>query len=301
MSKAGPPVTELDLLAYADGLLDAERRDQVESYLRDHPEAAARVRADAQRNAAIRAALAGVAAEPVPERLAAVVDSRHPSIMRRAWRGAAAAALVLSAGLAGWLLGQGGAPDRPAMRAFVADSLTMHAGARPAAAPAGPTASVRPLDWLSERIALELRPPDLSAEGLALEGNAVVNVRGRQAVRLVYRDSQDRPVTLLIGPRWIDDAAPPRFAEKGDLTVGYGLSGPLAYALVGRMSRERIAALTDRIRRALREPGERGTPKVKVAPAPAPRQAGTPNPAATAPPVIETVPVPGRPTPVQAN
>ena len=49
-------IREIDLLAYADGLFDTDpgRKAEVEAYLREHPEEAARVRDYADQNDKIR-------------------------------------------------------------------------------------------------------------------------------------------------------------------------------------------------------------------------------------------------------
>ena len=52
---AGLPVTEADLLAYADGRLAEARRADIETYLAAHPEDAERVHAWRRQNEALRA------------------------------------------------------------------------------------------------------------------------------------------------------------------------------------------------------------------------------------------------------
>jgi len=69
MSGPGSPVSEEDLHAYVDGRLDAERREAVDRYLRNHPELAASITTDiAQRNA-LREAFCAYAASPTPPHL----------------------------------------------------------------------------------------------------------------------------------------------------------------------------------------------------------------------------------------
>ena len=62
-----PPIDTL-LNAWLDDELDAEKRIEVEAWLRDHPEEAARVRLWAADAEGLRARLDSVLAEPVPQR-----------------------------------------------------------------------------------------------------------------------------------------------------------------------------------------------------------------------------------------
>ena len=63
------PITEEDLHAWMDGLLDPEREGEVRAYLDAHPDVAARFEGYRACDAALRACLADVAEEPVPARL----------------------------------------------------------------------------------------------------------------------------------------------------------------------------------------------------------------------------------------
>ncbi|MFP4270693.1 MAG: anti-sigma factor family protein, partial [Alphaproteobacteria bacterium] len=67
-------VEERDLLAYVDGRLAPERRRAVERALDERPGERARLDDYARQNEALRRHLGGVAAEPVPPRLRAVLD-----------------------------------------------------------------------------------------------------------------------------------------------------------------------------------------------------------------------------------
>ena len=55
------PVQEEDLQAYADHALDQARRNEIEAYLRDHPEVAHRVEGYIAQRQQLRAAFAPVA------------------------------------------------------------------------------------------------------------------------------------------------------------------------------------------------------------------------------------------------
>jgi anti-sigma factor RsiW len=97
------PITEDDLHAYVDRVLEPERQAEVAAYLGDHPDVAKRVAAFSDQRDQLRAALAPIAEEPLPAELnlSRIIENRarRPSLAR--W--AMAAMLLLSiGGLGGW-------------------------------------------------------------------------------------------------------------------------------------------------------------------------------------------------------
>jgi Predicted transmembrane transcriptional regulator (anti-sigma factor) len=97
------PITEDDLHAYVDRVLEPERQAEVAAYLGDHPEVAKRVAAFSDQRDSLRAALAPIAEEPCRRssicRASSRTARRRPSVAR--W--AMAAMLLLSiGGLGGW-------------------------------------------------------------------------------------------------------------------------------------------------------------------------------------------------------
>src|SRR5260370_32408358 len=109
------PISEDELHAYVDGLLDPGRRAEVERSLHAHPEVFRRMKAyEAQRNH-LREVFAGQPEAPPASslNLATLVEERLAR-RRAPWPAAAAAALALLAGGAGrWLL-WGRPPNRRA-------------------------------------------------------------------------------------------------------------------------------------------------------------------------------------------
>src|SRR3546814_15160631 len=102
------PIGEIDLLAYADGLLDDDpgRKAEVENYLQARPVEASRLRDYTQQNEEIRKLYGLAMAEPVPDRLHAVLFRRPGRILHHAARAALAASLLMAAGFAGWAVGK---------------------------------------------------------------------------------------------------------------------------------------------------------------------------------------------------
>src|SRR6185436_5566761 len=77
---SGPPVTEADLHAYVDGALPQARATEVEAYLAERPDEAARIAAYREQAQALRRESERVLDEPLPERLA---RPRRGGVLRR--------------------------------------------------------------------------------------------------------------------------------------------------------------------------------------------------------------------------
>jgi anti-sigma factor RsiW len=92
------------LQAFVDERLDGPRRDAVEAHLARHPELRERIAAERRQRASLRAQLQGKAAEPIPARLriATLQAARRARLARRMSLIAAAVAIFVVGGSAGW-------------------------------------------------------------------------------------------------------------------------------------------------------------------------------------------------------
>jgi anti-sigma factor RsiW len=159
-------ITEIDLHAYADGLLDDDprRKRAVAAFLRGHPDAAERVESYAAQNSEIQRLYAPVLDEPVPARLQAALH-RRTGIAQGPWlRVAASVAVIMAAAASGWLLGieQGRAPTTGMTRNTAAPATGMPAAVRTAADTDG-TADTARCD--TPRIAIHGNAPTLPLAG----------------------------------------------------------------------------------------------------------------------------------------
>jgi anti-sigma factor RsiW len=262
MTDYRPAVRDIDLMAYADGLLDADpkRKAEVEIYLRQHPEEGARVRDYAAQNNAIRRLYSPVLREPVPERLQAVLDSR-----RRRWalgpvaRAAIAAGLMLVAGFTGWVIGQRGQSEPWPMHAFVKQMLMtderpylISSSDSNRALNQAMEERTQPLDWLSDQIAVSLQVPDLTSKGFTLVEKRLVAANGPQAVQVIYATPSGRRLSLFLRTRWQDEMPQFRFAENDGVTMVYWLEGPLAYALAGQLDQQEMMDVVQTLRTSMR-------------------------------------------------
>jgi anti-sigma factor RsiW len=249
-------IREIDLLAYADGLFetDPERKAEVETYLREHPEEAARVRDYADQNDKIRRLYGPVLAEPVPERLKAVLESRPGMVLGHVARVAIAASLLLAAGFMGWMIGRSGQADLWPVQDFVEQAMTTYL--RPHLASDSPTNRAlekahQPLHGLSQQSVLPFQPPDLSQQGFTLVDNHLTLANDPQTTQATYADPSGRRFSLFLRTLWREEAPQFHFTENEGVTMVYWLEGPLAYALVGQLDRQEMLAVVKAVRRSM--------------------------------------------------
>ena len=259
------PVTEDDLHAYVDAVLDEPRRGEVERYLETHPEVAARVQGYVAQRADLRAALAPVAEEPVPPELnlARMIEARRRPATGPAlgwWRAAAAALLLCLGGAGGWSLrGEVGvgpaavvasAPGgMTALAQEAADSYAVYAPdpMRPVEIRADNRREL--VDWAAARLGQNVAVPDLSASGYRFMGGRVVPTAHGPAVLFMYDD--DRGTRLVVLCRRMQDgqAAPMTAHARGDMAgFTWGERG-LGYGLVGKLPPATLHPIANEVRR----------------------------------------------------
>lgn len=237
MSQEHLKITELDLLAYADGFLDSDpgRKAEVERHLAETPEAAAYVEEILAQNAEIRDAYGALLSEPVPEKFNSLLFADRSGSQRSRLAKVAAVFVLLSASAAGgWLLGQENSTQQVALGDFVEQAASSHEIAVPESGlpegteVQGPT---QPLAWLTERISLELQAPNLDASGYKLVAKRRLGPDHDPTVQLIYSSGDGTKLNLFLRPRWEDAEGALQSAKIGERAVMYWLEGPLALAL----------------------------------------------------------------------
>lgn len=259
------PVSELELLAYADGLLDADpiRKASVEQSLRKSPDEAERVRAHQAQNEALRRRYESRLHDPVPSRLYAALDSPARRPLRTFARIAATVTLLMAVGVAGWLAGQNDQSVEWTAEEFVRLS---YAGYERSATPAR-AGTANAMQWLSQRISLSLKVPDLRDAGYLVADRRTVSIGGDQFVRLTYTSKDGRSFDLFLQPRWEDRRPGVRVTQEKDVSLAYWFDGPLAHAVVSRQSPARTRELALAVRRAMHDP-DASAPAVRLTPSP---------------------------------
>jgi len=287
------PLSDDDLHAYVDGQIDEARRIEVEALLARDADAAARVanwRAQAQ---ALHALFDPVLDETPTDRMDAVADrfaANRPVVGRFAtwgrpavWDGraalrmAAAIALVVTGTIGGWM---GATWTRPVERPTAPVAVAQPTGPSPLQTFAA--AAVRAhnfytvdnpfmvelgaderdkLDgWVSQRLGKPVFGPDLEGAGYQLVGGRTIPTAYGPGGQYIYEDGQGQRITLFVGaPRSQAPDNAVAIYEQGEVTSAYWVEGPLAYALIGRIGRDRIKEISAKVHTTIVEEQSRRT------------------------------------------
>ncbi len=249
-------IDERDLHAYVDGFLDECRARKVEEYLKRHPEKAAEVHDYIEYNKLLRKAYEREADEPVPQRLLSLLNRPVRNVWPVVSKAAAVVVLcVLSAG-GGWIgayqsggvvsaedgmvrnfLHQVALNTEPPFEAMPVQNLEINAGAQ-----------TGPLNWLTQKVALEMQAPDLTQAGYTLDRRRLVTRGPQEFVELKYTNSSGDAVRLYMKTRWEKEAPTIEFAQKEGQSIAYWQEGPLVYALSGSIDRSRAAQIAELVR-----------------------------------------------------
>jgi len=252
------PITELDLMAYADGRLDPVRRRAVEAHLAENPGARALVESFVEQNESLRRSLAPIAAEPVPDRLSAVLAAPPRRSSLPLFKAASVLGLAIVSGLGGWWLGSRASPVAATPPAFLA-------GAEPAAS--NIIGSLQPLGdptgepvaetarstetgmvetaapWFTDRVTVELRAPALGDRFASPELQRLVEIDGRPTVRFELAGPDGRALALYLQTRPSTATPDIRIVEAASRNTVYWQDGPLVWALTGAMAGTELEAL----------------------------------------------------------
>ncbi len=204
MTEPNMPVTEDELHALVDNELPADRRAAVENWLETHPDDAARVAAWRAIGNAMHERYDAVADEVIPKRLELEQLAGRP----RSWMIGAAAAVLLAfaaGGSVGWFAHEAVAAVAPAADPVAAMREEAFAAHRLYIGEVRHAIEVRAeenhlLPWLSRRIGMTLRAPDLSKFDLKLLGGRLLPGIGAPAAQLMYESGSGERVTLYATP-----------------------------------------------------------------------------------------------------
>jgi anti-sigma factor RsiW len=232
------PITEDDLHAYVDRVLEPERQAEVAAYLGDHPDVAKRVAAFTDQRDLLRAALAPIAEEPLPPQLnlSRIIENcaRRPSVAR--W--AMAAMLLLSiGGLGGWAV-------RGALQASPEGLVAVEVRA---------SESAQLVQWVSDRLHRPVTVPDLAASGYRLMGGRLVATQHGPAAMFMYDDDHGSRLVVLTRPMSsADQNAPMTSQSQGDVGGFVWADDGVGYSLVGHAAPESLRPIANEVRRQAR-------------------------------------------------
>lgn len=197
------PITEEDLHAYVDKALDASRREEVEAYLKQHPDVAHRIQGYAHQREALQAMLAPIAQEPIPPELslARLAEAQQRPSRIAPWRATAAAVCLFGlGGASGWMMhGMSAQPTgMAALAQEAAYNYTVYAPDHLHPVEFGPAEQAKFVDWISRRLNSPIIVPDLSASGYQFMGGRLVATEDGPAGLLMYDNDHGLRFVMLV-------------------------------------------------------------------------------------------------------
>ena len=242
------PVTEDELHAYVDGELPADRQEAITSWLAAHPEQAAQVAAWRAQADSIRARYGAVVHEPVPDRLKLEQITRALRPGRLSWAALAAAAVVtlFIGGGAGWMARGASAAAPAGFDTFTSDALDAHKlyvveVRHPVEVPGDERAHMT--QWLSKRLGVDLRIPDLQSIGLKLVGGRLLPGPAGAAAFYMYEGPSGERYTIYCSKAGVPESAL-RFKEGERFDAFYWVDDKVAFAVSGPADRSRLEQIT---------------------------------------------------------
>ena len=256
-------IGEAELNAYLDGELDAEACTEIEAWLGDNPDEAERLEALRGDRDALAGIHADILREPVPEKMRALVSNAPPPVeaprapMSDHWmRAAASVVLLLVGATAGWIAHGSAVPSPSGESGFVQHAVSAHVvftKERRHAVEAKATEK-HLVRWLSRRVGRTLNPPGLKSAGYELVGGRLVADDGAPAAQFMYQNSDKNRLTLYVrSARDAKDTAFRITTERG-VSAFYWIEAPYAYALIGKVDRDKLVSLGEIVHTHLQKP-----------------------------------------------
>lgn len=249
-----PHVSEEQLHAYVDGLLDEADRRRVEEFLGENPEAAQMIADWQSQNDGLRSAFAGY-------RKSSAADLQLVTMSGNRTRSLRASRLSLvAASIAIFALGALGGHYAPALfekselaQAY-ADVLPQEAHnaflvyasevRHPVEVFADQEAHLA--TWLGKRLSIpDLKVPNLQSLGFRLVGGRLLPVVGTAGAMFMYEDAGGQRLTVIVGRNPQNQSTSFRFASAGDIETFYWIDGDLGYAVTGEISRTTLQKVAE--------------------------------------------------------
>ena len=237
-------IDEWALHAYVDGEVSGEQQAEIEAFLRSDPEAAARVDAWRRQRDALKSTYDGILAEPLPPSLEASLGHGSGLASRPYLAMAAALALLLLGGLAGWFMAvDNGLAEAGniARQAIIAHEVYAVEVRHPVEVSGAEKDHLQA--WLSKRVGTAFAVPDLTAEGYTLLGGRLLAAGDRPAAQLMYEDANHNRITIFLTSEPGDQETALHVEQEDKLIACYWLDGKLGFAVAGEMAREPMMKL----------------------------------------------------------
>jgi anti-sigma factor RsiW len=247
MTAENASVSETDVHAYVDGSLSEERRRAVETFLLEHPEDQARIKAYQEQNKLLHAYFDPVLTEPIPEHWRILIGRRRVT----AKPVAAALAWVVLGGFLGWFLRSQTIVTSGREMDFPRQAAMAHAVYTPEVRhPVEVTAEQEEhlVRWLSKRLGNTLKVPHLLDLGYELIGGRLLPGEQGPVAQFMYQEASGKRLTLYIrtDPSSERETAF-RYSQQGKVAVFYWLDRRLSYALSGELPKDELLNVANTI------------------------------------------------------
>jgi anti-sigma factor RsiW len=255
MTTTSETVSERDLHAWVDGLLEPERRELVLDFLARHPDETLRLEAYRNIDQAVHGRYDRIVEEPVPERLVrAALRSRRARVLALAaavgWMAVGGALVWLLGGRTPGDTGASAVTSRLVRPAVVAHAVYVPEVRHPVEVPGDQQKHLA--GWLTKRLGTEVTVPDLTTAGFALVGGRLLpGEGGGTAAQFMYEDDSGLRLTLYVRTdRWANEETAFRYAGQDGISTFYWIDGAAGYALVGAVGRERLLEIAHLVYRS---------------------------------------------------
>lgn len=253
-------VNESELQSLVDGRLGAGRRREIELWLADNPDEAARLGDYREQVQRLHEHFDPLLDEALPEHLRRLAErpSPPPGLRARlfgAWSLqplAAGALIAVLAGSIGWFARGLQTPsvlpaDLPlARQAAVAHAVYSPDQRRPVEV--GADQEEQLVRWLSKRLGVALSVPKLGSLGFELVGGRLLPGNLGPVAQFMYQNAAGQRLTLYVSSELAGSReAGFRFAREGEINVFYWLDGRFGYALSAGIARHELAAVASAV------------------------------------------------------
>jgi len=260
MSTHTQPVEEQELHAYVDGQLDPQRREAVEAWLVDHPEAAQQVAEYQRQNQAMREMFDPVMVEPVPDEI--TIPLNRNGIMgskindRPFLRVAAMVAFMIMGGIIGYAVHDQTPVIPPSqMASFSKQAVIAHVVYTPEVLHPVEVSAEQEAHlsrWLSKRLGTKLNVPHLAPMGFNLVGGRLLPGETGPAAQFMYENTQGKRLTLYVShvDKKVSETAF-RYDRRDGVSVFYWIDGSMGYALSGEIDKQQLLGAANEVYHAL--------------------------------------------------
>ncbi len=249
------PITDTDLHAYADGVLDTKSHSRVATWLTENSDDAQRVADYISQNQALHEFFDPILDEAVPPRLDANRTSRGTSRPFPTWRRLAAGILLLIVGGAsGWFLRDVSSELEASGTSLAQNAISAHSiyvREKRHAVEVEAKQEKHLVAWLSKRLGQPIKTPNLLPVGYRLVGGRLLPDDGKPAAHFMYEDDQGARLTVYVRRNIESRETAFQFVSDKGVSAFYWSDEDFAYALVGTLNREGLQEAAKIIHRDL--------------------------------------------------